>query len=125
MFEENRKFFIDKDVVEVIQSRSDNKGVIDRFEDSFFDYIMVDGAHEYEAVMDDMENWWPKLKNDGVMFGDDFYLEAVAEAVKISTEKLKTIGYSVNGSTERTWFTSKDGKHNRFERLIPGQNILI
>ena len=36
---------------------------------------MVDGAHEYEAVMDDIENWWPKLKENGVMFGDDFYLE--------------------------------------------------
>jgi predicted O-methyltransferase YrrM len=125
MFEKNLKFFIDKEVVEVIQSRSDNKDVIDRFEDGFFDYIMVDGAHEYEAVMDDMENWWPKLKQNGVMFGDDFYLEAVSQAVKTSTENLKSLGYSVNGSTERTWFTSKDGKHNRFERLIPGQNILI
>ena len=125
MFEENLKFFIDKDVVEVIQSRSDNKDVIDRFENGFFDYIMVDGAHEYEAVKDDMENWWPKLKNDGVMFGDDFYLESVAQAVKEGSESLKTIGYSVNGSTERTWFLSKDGKHNRFERLIPGQNTLL
>tara|TARA_Y100000114_G_scaffold18391_1_gene14709 strand:+ start:104 stop:727 length:624 start_codon:yes stop_codon:yes gene_type:complete len=125
MFEENLKFFIDKDVVEVIQSRSDNKDVIDRFEDGFFDYIMVDGAHEHEAVMDDIENWWPKLKDKGVMFGDDFYLEAVSEAVKISSGNVQSPGYSVNGSTERTWFMSKDGKHNRFERLIPGQNILI
>jgi hypothetical protein len=59
------------------------------------------------------------------MFGDDFYLEAVSEAVKISSGNVKSPGYSVNGSTERTWFMSKDGKHNRFERLIPGQNTLI
>jgi hypothetical protein len=101
VFKENLKFFIGRD------------------------YIMVDGAHEHEAVMDDIENWWPKLKENGVMFGDDFYLEAVSEAVKISSGNVKSPGYSVNGSTERTWFMSKDGKHNRFERLIPGQNTLI
>ena len=35
------------------------KEIIEKFEDRFFDYIMVDGAHEYEAVMDDIENWGP------------------------------------------------------------------
>ena len=125
VFKENLKFFIGRDVVIPIQSRSDNKETIEKFEDGFFDYIMVDGAHEHEAVMDDIENWWPKLKENGVMFGDDFYLESVAQAVKISSEKVKSIGYSVNGSTERTWFMSKNGKHDRFERLIPGQNALV
>ena len=24
---------------------------------------MVDGAHEYEPVQDDILNWWPKLKS--------------------------------------------------------------
>jgi predicted O-methyltransferase YrrM len=124
-FKENLKFFIGRDVVIPMQGRSDSKEIIEKFEDRFFDYIMVDGAHEYEAVMDDIENWWPKLKENGVMFGDDFYLDSVAQAVKTTSESLKSPGYSVNGSTERTWFTSKDGKHNRFERLIPGQNILI
>ena len=112
-------------MVRVCQGRSDDKKILDKFKNNFFDYIMVDGAHEYEAVLDDMENWWPKLKDDGVMFGDDFYLESVAQAVKDASGKVKAEGYSVNGSTERTWFTSKNGKHREFERLIPGQNTLV
>ena len=75
--------------------------------------------------MDDIENWWSKLKKDGVMFGDDFYLESVAQAVKDGSGNLKNMGYSINGSTERTWFTSKNGEHKAFERLVPGQNTLV
>ena len=124
-FKENLKFFIGRDMVRVCQGRSDSKELLDKFENKYFDYIMIDGAHEYDAVLDDMENWWPKLKDDGVMFGDDFYLESVSQAVRNGTEKLKTVGYSVNGSTERTWFTSKNGEHKAFERLVPGQNTLV
>ena len=51
---------------------------------------MVDGAHEYDAVLDDIENWWPKLKPDGVMFGDDFKLKSVEEAIRNMMPKLKT-----------------------------------
>ena len=86
---------------------------------------MVDGAHEYEAVLDDIENWWSKLKKDGVMFGDDFELESVSEAVRVMMPKLGTHGFSVNGSTEKTWFTSKDQDYKKFEKLCPGINSLL
>jgi len=86
---------------------------------------MVDGAHEYEPVMDDIENWWPKLKIDGVMFGDDYDLTSVSEAVKTTLPKLATGGLSVNGSQEQTWFTAKNlEKLKVFEKLVPGQNTL-
>ena len=82
MFRDNLKFFIGREMVIPCQGRSDSKEILDKFDDGSLDYIMVDGAHEHEAVMDDIENWWPKLKPDGVMFGDDFNLEAVEMAVK-------------------------------------------
>ena len=125
MFRDNLRFYIGRDMVMPIQGRSDNPDILNKFEDEEIDFIMVDGAHEYEAVKSDIVNWWPKLKPNGVMFGDDFYLESVSQAVRNGTEKLKTVGYSVNGSTERTWFTSKNGEHKAFERLVPGQNTLV
>jgi predicted O-methyltransferase YrrM len=79
--EANLKEFIDQGIVELIESRSDNSEVINRFEDGFFDVIIVDGAHEYDAVLDDIENWWSKLKKDGIMLFDDMYMESVAQAV--------------------------------------------
>lgn len=73
--------FIDMGFLNLIKSRSDNQETINKFHDGFFDVIIVDGAHEYEAVLDDIDNWWPKLKDDGVMIFDDMYMQSVAQAV--------------------------------------------
>ena len=80
--EANLKEFLDMGFLELIESRSDNSETINRFEDGFFDVIIVDGAHEYDAVLDDIENWWSKLKKDGIMLFDDMYMNSVSEAVK-------------------------------------------
>ena len=82
IFKENLKFFIGREMVIPCQGRSDSEDILNKFEDRSIDYIMVDGAHEHEPVLDDIENWWPKLKSDGVMLGDDFDLESVSEAVR-------------------------------------------
>jgi predicted O-methyltransferase YrrM len=125
MFKENLKFFIGREMVIPVQGRSDSQQVLDKFDDGSIDYIMVDGAHEHEPVLDDIENWWPKLKPEGVMFGDDFQLESVSQAVKQMMTKLKTHGFSVNGSTEQTWFTSKEEHYKKFEKICPGINTLV
>ena len=125
MFKENLKFFIGREMVVPCQGRSDSQEILDKFKDESIDYIMVDGAHEHEPVLDDIENWWPKLKPEGVMFGDDFKLDSVSEAVKQMMTKLNTHGFSVNGSTEQTWFTSKQEHYKKFEKVCPGINTLI
>ena len=124
IFKENLKFFIGREMVIPCQGRSDSEDILNKFEDGSIDYIMVDGAHEHEPVLDDIENWWPKLKSDGVMLGDDFDLESVSEAVRQMMTKLNTQGFSVNGSREQTWFTSKDQHHKKLEKIVPGVNSL-
>ena len=37
-----------------------------------FDLIIHDAAHDYEHVYEDLTNWFPKLKSDGVMIIDDY-----------------------------------------------------
>ena len=124
IFKENLKFFIGREMVIPCQGRSDSEDILNKFEDRSIDYIMVDGAHEHEPVLDDIENWWPKLKSDGVMLGDDFDLESVSEAVRQMMTKLNTKGFSVNGSREQTWFTSKGQHHKKLEKIVPGVNSL-
>jgi hypothetical protein len=41
------------------------------FDRESVDFIMVDGAHDYASVRDDVRTWLPKLKPHGVMAGDD------------------------------------------------------
>lgn len=43
------------------------------YNDYYFDYIYLDAEHSYQAVSNDLELWYPKLKNNGILFGDDYY----------------------------------------------------
>lgn len=36
------------------------------------DFIFVDARHDYCGVLEDIQNWWPKLKVGGVMAGHDY-----------------------------------------------------
>lgn len=57
------------------------------FVDEFFDFIYIDGNHNYDSVIEDMQAWFPKVKKGGVLGGHDFDTrnvtrQDVAEAVK-------------------------------------------
>ena len=43
------------------------------FTDNYFDFIYIDGEHSYNAVYNDLTYWYPKLKKNGKIFGDDYY----------------------------------------------------
>ena len=53
-----------------------------KFADASIDFVWVDAGHEYEDVMADIEAWWPKLKDGGVMGGDDYPMDGVKSAVE-------------------------------------------
>jgi predicted O-methyltransferase YrrM len=40
--------------------------------DEMFDMIFLDAMHEYESVRDDIERWWPMLREGGVFVGHDY-----------------------------------------------------
>jgi len=50
-----------------------SKNASKKFNDNYFDYIYIDGEHSFSAVYDDLTYWFPKLKKNGIIFGDDFY----------------------------------------------------
>jgi len=43
-----------------------------KFKDKTLDFVYLDGDHSYEAVKLDLQSWYPKLKEFGVMCGDDY-----------------------------------------------------
>lgn len=124
IFKENLQYFIGRNMVHVCQGRSDSEQILNYFEDESIDYIMVDGAHEYEAVVDDITNWWPKLKETGAMVGDDYLLNSVAEGVKQGLGELKISNFGANRGVEQTWYCVKSGENRVFEKIIPGVNTL-
>lgn len=51
------------------------------FEDNFFDFIYIDGSHDYVDVVSDIEKSMKKLKCGGVLSGHDYNYSPVKNAV--------------------------------------------
>lgn len=45
---------------------------VKHFPDEYFDLIYIDADHTYEACLKDIEDWYPKLKRERIMIGDDY-----------------------------------------------------
>ncbi len=39
------------------------------------DMIHLDAGHDYQAVLNDLRNWWPLLAPGGLFVGDDYYID--------------------------------------------------
>ena len=51
-------------------------------EDGSLDFVFIDACHSFEAVVEDLAAWWPKLKPGGLMAGHDYTnFEGVRRAV--------------------------------------------
>jgi len=44
------------------------------FPNDFFDWVYVDGSHDYDSVKSDLELYFPKVKPNGFLTGDDYFL---------------------------------------------------
>jgi len=56
--------------IELIRDYSTS--AVSRFSDGMFDFVFIDGCHQYDAVFKDVRAWWPKIKDGGLLCGHDF-----------------------------------------------------
>lgn len=59
-----------KDKVFII--KNDSLLESEKYEDEYFDIIYIDASHQYEDVRNDIKHWYPKLKYNGIICGDDY-----------------------------------------------------
>jgi hypothetical protein len=52
--------------------------IVREFADRYFDFIYIDANHTYEYVLQDLLYFAPKVKDDGLIMGHDFFEGAVA-----------------------------------------------
>jgi hypothetical protein len=91
--------------IEVKFHRDYSDKAASEFPDEYFDWIYIDGNHDYEFVKKDLEAFLPKVKDGGFLTGDDYLQpspdnskflpvkEAVSEFVRgNSVELLKLFG---------------------------------
>lgn len=66
----------------MILHRKTSDEALNDFEDDAYDFIFIDGLHEYDQVKKDIKNYYPKIKNGGVFAGHDYkFVEDVKRAV--------------------------------------------
>lgn len=95
-----------------------------KFSDNFFDFIYIDAGHSYESVTQDIEIWWPKLKINGLIAGDDYTYVfnpsegryGVVEAINDFMKKNNLI-YGVTGAGENNSI--------EFDRIARGYGKII
>ena len=68
------------DVICPLRMRSDSASKL--FPDESIDFVMIDGAHDYESVKLDIQSWFPKLKKGRVMAGDDLDWPGTTQALQ-------------------------------------------
>jgi hypothetical protein len=66
-FKEDMK---DLSFVKTIRDYSFN--VAKQFPDEYFDFIYIDADHTFEGCYQDIKDWYPKVKKDGVLCGHDY-----------------------------------------------------
>lgn len=42
------------------------------FEDESLDFVYIDSSHEYEATLQEMRAYWPKIRSGGLLAGHDY-----------------------------------------------------
>jgi len=91
-------------------------------EDEYFDFVYVDGCHTYEATIEDVRHWWSKVKEGGVLCGDDFGADhpGVAQAVKEFSKEVE-VPYEVDIPT--LWSMKKHTSGMRCAVLNEGELV--
>lgn len=51
--------------------------------DESLDFIFIDADHSFDAVVNDLTMWYPKIKSGGLVAGHDFHTTPVSTAVNV------------------------------------------
>jgi len=68
-----------KPFVQIYRERSHD--AVHHFPDAYFDFIYIDADHAYEGCLQDIRDWYPKVKKGRFLLGDD-YRNAIFRGLK-------------------------------------------
>lgn len=102
--EVNLKDFTDQGRFTLLHGKSTD--LADQIADESLDYIFIDGDHSYQAVVDDMEKYFSKVKKGGIFAGHDIWVPGVQRAVEDFRRK-NCITAHLETVPNTTWFWIK------------------
>lgn len=72
------------------------------------DLVYIDANHEYEAVLNDMADWFPKVRQGGILSGDDYCRETVVNAVADFLKDYPQYELQISDNVTQWWFIKED-----------------
>lgn len=61
--------------------RHSSIAAVKQYADNSLDFVLIDGSHEYQDVVDDITEWLKKVKPGSMLAGDDYEWPGVKQAV--------------------------------------------
>jgi len=93
--------------------RGESRDVARSLKDRSLDFVFLDGDHTFNGVLDDLREWSPKVRENGIISGHDFYTGedglwdvrgAVLEYLKVLGLGIEHVSVDIGG----TWFVDLD-----------------
>jgi len=89
-----KKFTTEIKKNQILIERGTSEEILPKFNDNYFDWIYVDGNHTYDFVKKDLELCYLKIKNGGLITGDDYYdSEKFVDGVKKAVDEFINSGH--------------------------------
>jgi len=91
----------------VILHKKSSREAFSLLKDDFYDYIFIDGEHTYEALSEDLKNYYSKIKTGGLVSGHDYGLPGIKQAIEnfLYTNKLNI---NLNFCRNDVWYWVKE-----------------
>jgi hypothetical protein len=75
--EQERRYTQTQDLLRKYGTRSEilrktSKEAVSMFDTEALDFVYIDAQHHYEAVREDLQIWWPKIRQGGILAGHDY-----------------------------------------------------
>ncbi|MCK9434643.1 MAG: class I SAM-dependent methyltransferase [Candidatus Cloacimonetes bacterium] len=84
-----------------------NKDASDLFKDGFFDFIYIDDGSSHEAVAANLEIWWPKVKDGGMISGQGY------AGKKKNKFTAQAVNEFISRNNQELFFTYEESKENK------------
>lgn len=115
--------------------------VVKTFPDNYFDFVYIDGNHEFKHVVDDIAEWTKKVRPGGIVAGHDYikrktthkkqeYLMHVIPAVHGYVDAYKIKPLFILGAKDKVEGVRRDSPRSWFfvkplpREVVPGHDTL-
>jgi hypothetical protein len=71
------------------------------------DLVYIDANHDYSGVLNDMEKWFPKVRQGGILSGDDYCREDVVRAVADFMKDRPQYTLQISDNNTQWWFVKE------------------